>query len=211
MLDDSPAIEDLLDFAQYADALAESAAEKKGRGVVTIGIFGPWGSGKSTLMGLVRSRLEARGYVAVGFNAWRHDSEQGLREVFIESILSQLQERAPEDKKETASELLRSVAFFAANIGARFVTQGGANLDDLLPKSGRADALKRLAHFERHFAKLVGSLPGPLAIFVDDIDRCIPEHALEVLDAIKIYLEQSDCTVFVSPDPNVIARGIHSR
>lgn len=211
MLDDSPAMKDLLDFTPYANALAEFAAEKKGGGATTIGIFGPWGSGKSTLMGLVRSRLEDRGYVVVSFNAWRHDSEHGLREVFIESILSQLHEHAPEDKKETASELLRTVGLFAANVGARLVTQGNAGLGDLLPSSGRSDVLKRLAQFERHFVKLIGSLPGPLAIFVDDVDRCIPEHALEVLDAIKIYLEQGDCIVFVSLDPNVIARGIHSR
>ena len=43
---------------------------------LAIGVAGPWGSGKSSLMKLVREDLEDRGVRSVEFNAWHHQQEE---------------------------------------------------------------------------------------------------------------------------------------
>ena len=49
---------DQLGFNTHADALANFIAEEE-RIPFTIGIYGPWGSGKTTMMNLVRKQLDS--------------------------------------------------------------------------------------------------------------------------------------------------------
>ena len=42
----------------------------------TLGVVGEWGSGKSSLMNLLRADLRDWGFRPVWFNAWHHQKEQ---------------------------------------------------------------------------------------------------------------------------------------
>ena len=47
--------------------------------------------------------------------------------------------------------------------------------------------------------------------FVDDLDRCLPEKAIEVLEAIKLFLDVENCVFILGLDQEVIARGIEMK
>ncbi|HBT97350.1 MAG TPA: hypothetical protein DEB25_06845 [Desulfobulbaceae bacterium] len=67
---------DGLDFTKYAQVLANAAL---GVSPLTIGVFGEWGTGKTSLMRLVEKELEEQqepGPVSVWFNAWRQDQRE---------------------------------------------------------------------------------------------------------------------------------------
>jgi putative protein kinase ArgK-like GTPase of G3E family len=53
----------------YADVLAERAATADTP--LTIGVFGRWGSGKSSLMRLTREKLTERGIASIWINVWQ--------------------------------------------------------------------------------------------------------------------------------------------
>ena len=53
---------------------------------LTIAITGQWGSGKSSLMNLVRADLRSRGFSSIWFNAWHHQKEEQLLAALLESI-----------------------------------------------------------------------------------------------------------------------------
>jgi hypothetical protein len=53
---------------------------------LTLAITGRWGSGKSSLMGLLMADLQHRGGRAVWFNAWHHREEEHLLAALFESI-----------------------------------------------------------------------------------------------------------------------------
>lgn len=50
-----------------------------------------------------------------------------------------------------------------------------------------------------------------LVVFVDDLDRCLPEKAIQVLEAIKLFLDVQDCVFVLGIDQDVIARGIEMK
>jgi hypothetical protein len=52
---------------------------------------------------------------------------------------------------------------------------------------------------------------GRLVVFVDDLDRCLPEKAIEVLEAIKFFLGAPGCVFVLGLDQDVIARGIEMK
>jgi hypothetical protein len=97
---------DLLGFTRYARAFATVIADSQLQPPLSIGLFGPWGSGKSFLIDKIKEELkdiEARaladtdsrfcaGLVPVDFNAW-HYAETNLWASLFVHILEELGER----------------------------------------------------------------------------------------------------------------------
>lgn len=48
-------------------------------------------------------------------------------------------------------------------------------------------------------------------VFVDDLDRCLPEDALEVFESIKLFLDAPGCGYVVALDRDVIRKGLAAR
>ena len=56
-----------------------------------------------------------------------------------------------------------------------------------------------MEQFEKTFAEAITKIlgeDGRLVVFVDDLDRCLPEKAIEILEAIKLFLHVPQ-TIFV--------------
>lgn len=100
----------------------------------------------------------------------------------------------------------------------------GLSLEDL---EGLVQALRREVHtyrmeqltsteqFEEHFRRVLqralgrgDQALGRLVLFVDDLDRCLPEKAVEVLEAIKLFLEVEGTAFVLALDREVIRQGI---
>jgi hypothetical protein len=48
-------------------------------------------------------------------------------------------------------------------------------------------------------------------VFVDDLDRCMPDAALDLLEAIKIFLDSTSCIFIVAGDEALIGQGLRLR
>lgn len=80
------------------------------------------------------------------------------------------------------------------------------------------DQVQFLEQFQGRFKDLVkkyvigrGEGEGRLVVFVDDLDRCLPEKAVEVLEAIKLFLDVPGCAFVLGLDHQVIAKGIEAK
>jgi len=63
---------DLLGFDQLVDTIVYLVQQEEML-PLTVGVFGDWGSGKSSLMAMARKRLETNPlYVCVPFSPWQH-------------------------------------------------------------------------------------------------------------------------------------------
>lgn len=57
LMNDRPADRDLLDFAPYTNTLLDIIRDPHTEGPLVIGLFGTWGSGKTSLMKFVQDDL----------------------------------------------------------------------------------------------------------------------------------------------------------
>lgn len=77
------------------------------------------------------------------------------------------------------------------------------------------DHIRSLDEFRGAFENLIREQveePGHrLVVFIDDLDRCLPEKAIEVLEAIKLFLDVPGCVFLIAADRKVIERGIQVR
>ncbi|PWS36595.1 hypothetical protein DFH01_15745 [Falsiroseomonas bella] len=119
-----PRGDDTLDIRRYADALGALMAAREQRPPLSIAVFGPWGSGKSFFMAMIRAAVrefEQAGrdaaarkqptpflgrIVQIEFNAW-HYAEGNLWASLVHAILVALErELKPKDPATAPFELM---------------------------------------------------------------------------------------------------------
>lgn len=79
---------DVFDFSAVALGLSRFLRNENTVPPLTIAVTGEWGSGKSSLMNLLRADLERYGFRPVWFNAWHHQKEENLLASLLETIRS---------------------------------------------------------------------------------------------------------------------------
>ncbi len=260
IVNDQPTERDALDFTPYVETLADII--QTGNTPLTIGVFGGWGSGKTSLMRMVKNGIPDSDYkglpkdfTVAWFDAWKYDKEETLWRAFLLNVLFAVEQKSGEtDELKTLKTMLyrglefertggvtidlaklgAKVAEGAVQIGLSFIPplKTLADMAKELQKSGTgniadgfesaiqrertkiyAEQVRSLEQFQEKFATLIQAYisPNRLVVFVDDLDRCLPEKAIQVLEAIKLFLDVKDCVFVLGIDQGVIARGIEMK
>jgi formylglycine-generating enzyme required for sulfatase activity len=266
LLSDSAANRDLLDFSPYTNTLLDIIRDPNTAGPLTIGLFGTWGSGKTSLMQFVRDDLEqdkARKFRLAWFDAWKYEKEDALWRALLLRVIDELR-TFENDKDVTPTALKKDIEKLEQRLyrDLNWEEKGGLTVDwSKLVKGAATGAIQlsfgflpglatlteavKAAHgeiakgedagtlldafhrdviehhqaqlrsidqFQREFAALVDKHifknNERLVVFVDDLDRCLPEKAIEVLEAIKLFLDVRGCIFLLGLDQEVVTRGI---
>lgn len=80
---------DPLELGVLAQAVSRFLRNEKTDPPLTLAVTGAWGTGKSSLMNLIRDDLRAWGFRPVWFNAWHHQTEDHLLAAFLENVRAQ--------------------------------------------------------------------------------------------------------------------------
>jgi hypothetical protein len=114
-VDDVPAASPQFDFLLVAKALTPFLLQKHDSAVV-LGLHGPWGSGKTTVMDAIRrqatSDVPEEKRAVIDFNAWKFQDRQALWRALILHVLGELRKSGGDEKKieELEASLYRSFA-----------------------------------------------------------------------------------------------------
>ena len=89
-LSDRPTTEDLLGFKQFTVPIAKRISNLTDKDTpLTIGIFGEWGSGKTSFLKMVDRELSDEYNISpIWFNAWKYDKEENLWSALLQCILN---------------------------------------------------------------------------------------------------------------------------
>jgi hypothetical protein len=233
MLLDTPARDPALDFAPTATALAQVIERSEPR--FAIGIFGGWGSGKTTLMDAIEARLTPAMSVVVRFNAWRFEREPHILVPLLDAVREGLASWAAAHEEEpTKAERARKVARrigrvvralatgVSAEIGiseaAKVKYDVGKAIDALSQPEGEVDAAQAQSLYfagflelQRAFTAFAEDGATRVVVFVDDLDRCLPANALEVLESMKLFFDLPGFVFVVGLDEQIVDRAVRTK
>ena len=92
MWSDNETETDLLDFS-YLMAVVQSVINNRELLPTTIGVFGDWGSGKSSLIKMICTQVEGAGndkVLCVSFNGWLFEGYQDSKTAMMSTILEEI-------------------------------------------------------------------------------------------------------------------------
>ena len=206
---------DLLGRKESVVVLTQLVGNLEGPSVLAVDAA--WGTGKTTFLRIWAQHLRNQEFPVIEFNAWETDFSgdpfvalsteltEGLHEYTDEPLATKIA-----NTKKLAKEVLRR----AVPAVIRLATAGGLDVSPLLGKEvgqalasyteDRLDAYEEAQESVEKFRcvlqdmakELSAQKKHPLIMMIDELDRCRPSYAVELLEVAK-HLFSVDHVVFV--------------
>ena len=216
VLADNPSTIDLLGFGAIASAVADVVCGDTGE-PMTIGLHGPWGSGKSSLLQQVRIELSLRSQTTVvELNPWEIEDQDEVKGTIITAVLDQLLAGSNDEGiKSKLIGLMRRISWTRA---AKAIARGAITMQwdvekliDAFTPSAEAGHPTSLAGFRQQFASVMDDLPvDRVVVLIDDLDRCMPSSVISTLEAVKLFLAVPKMAFVIAADQEMVRDAVAS-
>ena len=246
---------DYLNFGYMVDLVADIATNRD-LSPSTIGLYGDWGSGKSSLMKLVQKKIEEKypknekkkdtvKTLCIEFNGWLFEGYEDTKTSLCGAILDALADKKRFSKEVTdyAKELIKKIDINkilgkGVKYGLDLFLSGGIGMLTDLSLSGLLSTIKsnagevqakdieeilsmlkkndktrtEIKNFRNEFKDLLKkSKVENVVVFIDELDRCLPDTVLEVFEAMRLFLFVEGMSFVIGADERLIQYSIKSK
>ena len=242
---DNETTEDFLNYEMHANLIKEYVTNPHLL-PLTIGVFGDWGSGKSSIMRMLEQKLESdEKILTIYFNSWLFEGYEDAKVSLLENIILELSKgkTLSEEAKSKVLQLLSRIDFL--KLTSDGVKKYGKNVIDIIATGGIGTAIEAgfsmlnkdkleilknidistldkyikdeqentskttIKSFKDDFAKLIElTAYDSVVIFIDDLDRCLPERVIDTLEAIKLFLSVDNTAFVIGADERILKHSI---
>ena len=195
----------------------------------TISIYGEWGSGKTSFLKMLRAFLNKDNkFTTFWFDSWQYENESSLFLPFLSKISNEIR-----TNRSSSSEIKRLVKS-VKKIGTTLILTGG-NMITKIGTLGTTDVDNLTKYFELYekqyekfydswvseidkfkieFEKLINEInkdKHAIVFFIDDIDRCMPENSVKLIENIKHFLSVKGCIFILGVDKDALSKSIMAK
>jgi hypothetical protein len=199
-----------LGFPEYVGALADAVRGGE-PAQFTIGLYGAWGTGKSSLLNSLREQLtDGDDVIPVWFDAWRYEGSETIVVPLLHAIYRTVEQAGNAPAAATVKRALEALVFSLS-----FKVMGFGVNAKAFKENWDAQLTPLDEAFARPFAEL-RSIPESLgrqrlAVLIDDLDRCSPEKVVSVLEAINLIMDVPGFVFVLALDYDVLVNAITVR
>ncbi|WP_164995873.1 KAP family P-loop NTPase fold protein [Miniphocaeibacter massiliensis] len=198
-------IEDMLGIGNYVESLTKFI--KNCYTPMSLAIQGDWGSGKTSIMNLIKNELGDK-YIKVDFNTWQYsqfDGEKDLVYTFMNNLIYKLSETT--NDKEKVRELTKTLLKLSKNY---IESKINIDVDEILSEE---NSFLKMEKLKENFSDLIQSVlkknnSDRVVFFIDDLDRLNPGKAIELLEVIKLFLDVEGCIFVLAIDYEIVSKGV---
>lgn len=202
----------------FAEGLAEALIKVPNNESFTVGLYGAWGSGKTSIIRLAEEYITTKhkdDVIVIPFNPWLFTSAEGLHTAFFGTLAQYLGANLSTKKEDILNEL-RSYGELTGAVG-------GA-ISVVVPFAGTAKLISPI--FNKFFNKKSGSSVDDIKdrvnkillesnkriiVIIDDIDRLDSEEIHLVFKLVKNVAHFNNISYLLAFDQNVVAKALADR
>lgn len=183
-----------------------------------IGLYGVWGSGKTSILNLLQKIEEADGALVVRFSAWAASSDSNVIAQFYQALAKKLQ-----DEQIQLSRTHRLKSALSRSKGlvrfAKLLKIGAEELSPMPPVATKAviEVLSALSSKAGKWSRIgkedlnrvIGLLNHrKVVVFIDDLDRADPKEIPKALLALRELLDWPGFSFVLAFDKRAIASAL---
>jgi hypothetical protein len=207
---------------KYADVLTE-IIKTYSSGFV-LALDNKWGGGKTTFVKMWQRKLEIQEYKTIYFNAWENDFENNS---FI-AILAEFKELLGNDKSETFKKLLRKggqvskaiipsitkslIKKYINDDTSEIIGNGAAGIMEVvqIEIEEYVKRKKTIIDFKTELQNYINEniVNKSLVVIIDELDRCKPSYAIEILETIKHLYSVKNIVFVLSIDKEQLCHAV---
>lgn len=199
--------QDQLGYADFAENLAETIETRIPRQDFVVGIYGPWGSGKSTILNFVEYFLEGQDDppLVIRFNPWWFSGQADLIRKFFDQLESGL---GADSRFEDVRDKLSNFASSLSNIPIS--TGTGVPAESLLALIGEALATEGedLDSLKEEISQELQDADRRIVIMIDDIDRLTQDEIKQMFRLVKSVADFPNITYVLAFDQEVVINAL---
>jgi DNA polymerase III delta prime subunit len=189
--------EDIFDRASFAKQIADTIARRRDPSSLVVGIYGPWGDGKTSTLAMVKEYLESHADVLpMDYNPWFYgDSTEAISRSFFHSIRNKLE---------------KSGWFSKENIGELMATYGRAipRVGDALQGVGEAITTEALVETRDKVGGILRKHGKKIVIFIDDIDRLDRRDIQTLFKLVRLSGDFDHTTYVLAFDDAIVSEAL---
>ncbi len=165
--------QDLLQRANFAEKFARRVSRLDASEGSVVGVFGPWGSGKTSFMNLARKGFEDEEVPVLDFNPWLFSGVEQLVDRFVTELSAELKLNRLGDIGNVFQEYGDA---FSGNLGTIVKIAGKYH------RRGRGSI-----QFEREkVASVLRERERPIIVVLDDVDRLSTPKIREIFKLVRL-------------------------
>lgn len=222
------ALQDKIGREEIVDKICGLVGSLKKNKNFCLAINGAWGSGKSFVLGLIEEKLSKKQeYIIIKYDAWENtfysDPLIAILSCVIDGIEEKLYlvERTEEKVKKAVKTGVNTLAKLSTKIGKlKAVIEGiktiikdfhnpidTAALYDFKSYQKLLTATKEILNEITQAGEYRGK-QTKLVILVDEIDRCLPDEQLKILERLHHLFDVKNCAVIVTMNQICVAETV---
>lgn len=204
-----------------------------------LAINGAWGSGKSFVLSMIEEKLSQKSeYIVVKYDAWENSFYPDPLIAILYCILDGLEDKlskmrgygkvAADFGKKKGKEIVDKLSESGGKIG--FIAKIIKDIFEVIPdlknvslvsdtKNNQLEIFKSYKSLLNQIKELLNKLTEKvfvsneqtkLVILVDEIDRCLPDEQLKVLERLHHLFDVKNCAVIVAMNQACIAQTVRT-
>ncbi|MCP3901621.1 MAG: SUMF1/EgtB/PvdO family nonheme iron enzyme [Desulfobacteraceae bacterium] len=221
-------------FDAYIKTITDLIAFNENETPLTIGVYGSWGSGKTTLMKSVKQSLDTdqrykndkdyRKCKTMWFQPWKYNNEEEILSALIEEIFLTMEKDSLFSKGKL--ELQKVVKKLDGIKIFESIVKGitGVKINDIFQELPHKSKLGFYDVFQDFFKDLIWTYlswrpqlnkfektddkKGAFVIFIDDLDRCPKDKIVSVLESIKLFMDIEGCIFVLGAANEIIIKAL---
>lgn len=205
--------EDLLDRSKFSTAFAEAILNYQSSESLVIGLYGEWGSGKTSIINITLNHLQQSPIkpIIVKFNPWNFSDQNQLISQFFKKLSATLGKKDHgNDLKKLGENIDAYSKFFEPLILLPALADGG--IGTIL------SAIKTLSIAAKNWGQLktkdidtqkskinaaLGQINKKIIIVIDDIDRLNDSEIRQVFQLVKVIADFPNTVYILAFDKNI--------
>ncbi|QLG88552.1 NTPase KAP [Chitinibacter bivalviorum] len=203
--------EDRFNRASFATRIAETIATRADPSSIVLGLFGPWGDGKTSVLEMMQETLLSYpNAIVVRFNPWHFQNEDLLLRGFFATLADAMGQSLP-SMKEKAGELLQKygsvLSLASLTVGGVVQITPGNTAKDV----GEAMSNVGLDELRTRIERMLDEASKRLIILIDDIDRLDREETHAIFKLVKLSASFRHTSYVLAFDDVVVSAALGER